>query len=275
MSAAACTSSPSTTPTGPASASCPPSACVQLGKAAKAVSLVPANGVTGSILVAGNGTVLITDAAAARPAVLTVQVTAVYGPASLTAIPGFHLVFAARPNSAVLVAQIKNGAAIPVGKAGTVHGNTVDFAPIPAHPPIGIATDQSYQLEVYLGGLTVAVTCNQSVDMCSGGSTSTPGKALFTAIGDTATLTPAEVGPANTFSLLSDTCNKTDDPSAGGNWATIAPGPGQTATSFTVTAKKAGANGNPSHCAAIVVDASGEQVQIDIGVTLSSVGVGE
>jgi len=120
--------------------------------------------------------------------------------------------------------------------------------------------------------LTVTVACNESADSCANGTMTTAGSAQFTAIGDTATLTPSET-PASTYTLKSDTCNTTDDPSAGGNWATFSPGVGHSGSSFTVTAENAGANGNPAKCQAVISDAFGQTVTIDIGVTLSNIGI--
>lgn len=120
----------------------------------------------------------------------------------------------------------------------------------------------------------MAVTCTQAADSCKNGTMTTAGSAQFTAVGDTATLTPSE-SPSSTYTLKSDTCNKTDDPSAGGNWATFSPGKGQAGTSFTVTAQNGGTSGNPANCNAVIQDSSGQTVTIDIGVTISSIGIGE
>lgn len=122
------------------------------------------------------------------------------------------------------------------------------------------------------GALTVAATCNAGADACANGTITTAGSVQFTATGDTATLTPGET-PASTYTLKSDTCNKSDDPSAGGNWATLSPRPGSAAASFTVTAKKGGSNSTPSSCTAVLSDGSGQTVTIDIGVTVSNIGI--
>ncbi|MBV8333836.1 MAG: hypothetical protein JO192_13940 [Candidatus Eremiobacteraeota bacterium] len=277
----ACSSSPSTGPIGPtAPPTCALPTCLHLSSTLTSYRLAEVNGITPAMSLAGTGTVLIDDnanpfpATATSPVVLYVRITAIYGPATLTYVPGFRLVLSSPPLAAVILAELKNGKFVPVGKAGTVKGNTVTFPAIAMKPPLTLPDAGNYDLQIYSTALNVAVACNQSVDICHDGSTIKPGKAVFTAIGDTATLTPSEGGAAS-FTLLSDTCNKTDDPSAGGNWATISPGPGSSATAFTVTAKNAGKNGNESHCSAIVTDASGQQVTIDIGVTLSSVGIGK
>jgi hypothetical protein len=88
-------------------------------------------------------------------------------------------------------------------------------------------------------------------------------------------LTPTESGPSTTFTLKSDTCNKTDDPSAGGNWATFSPGQGRRASSFTVTAQNSGTKSNPANCTAVISDSSGQTVSIDIEVTAGSIGINE
>jgi hypothetical protein len=100
----------------------------------------------------------------------------------------------------------------------------------------------------------------------------TAGSIQFTAVNDTATLAPSET-PTSVYTLQSDTCNKTDDPSAGGNWATFSPGKGQTGSSFTVTAKSAGTSGNPATCSAVVADSSGQAVTVNVQVTVGSVGI--
>lgn len=122
------------------------------------------------------------------------------------------------------------------------------------------------------GELTVSAMCGASADACTNGNMTTAGSVQFTATGDTARLVPAET-PTSTYTLKSDTCNKTDDASAGGNWATLAPGPGTAAASFKVTAKNGGAHGNPASCKAVLSDGSGQTVTIDIGVTISNVGI--
>jgi hypothetical protein len=79
----------------------------------------------------------------------------------------------------------------------------------------------------------------------------------------------------STYALLSDTCNKTDDPSAGGDWATFAPGVGTASSSFKVTATKAGTKSNPARCNAVIRDGNGQSVTVDIEVTTGKVGIGE
>ena len=122
------------------------------------------------------------------------------------------------------------------------------------------------------GALTVTITCNTPADACTNGSATAPGSVQFTAIGDTATLTPNET-PASTYTLKSDTCNKADDASARGNWATISPAAGQTGTTFTVTAQNGGTATNLAQCAAIFGDTKGQTVTVNIEVTLGSIGV--
>jgi hypothetical protein len=130
-----------------------------------------------------------------------------------------------------------------------------------------------------LGAASVAVACTQSTDACSDGTTSSAGSIDFSATGDTATLTPSETGWTSSpfsqkFTLKSDTCNTTDDASATGNWATISPAVGGSAASFTVTSVNASANSStPAQCVATVQDGAGQQIQIDIAVTLSNIGV--
>lgn len=123
------------------------------------------------------------------------------------------------------------------------------------------------------GALSVVVTCNQNGDVCSNGTESTHGVAQLYALGDTASLAPSETLPT-AFTLLSDTCNKTDDASAGGNWATFSPGVGQSGSTFTVTAQNAGTSLNPATCTAVITDAINQKVTIDIAVTTSGIGIG-
>ncbi|HTA38963.1 MAG TPA: hypothetical protein VK760_07805 [Candidatus Acidoferrales bacterium] len=144
---------------------------------------------------------------------------------------------------------------------------TVTPKPTPRPSPTPTATPTPVP-----GPLTVTVVCTSHVDACSNGSMRTAGSVQFTALTNTATLTPHESG-STTFALLSDTCNKTDDPSAAGNWATFSPGIGQLASSITVTAVNAGTNAHPATCAAVIVDSSRQTVTIDIQVTLGSIGV--
>lgn len=123
------------------------------------------------------------------------------------------------------------------------------------------------------GAMTMTVQCAQSTDACTNGTTSAPGSVQFTASSDTATFTPHET-PATTFTLQSDTCNTTDDPSAFGNWATLSPGPGNSAQFFVATAVNG--SSNPAHlanCTAIVKDAAGQTVTVDIQVTIGNIGI--
>ncbi|HEY1975946.1 MAG TPA: hypothetical protein VGG89_05360 [Candidatus Baltobacteraceae bacterium] len=122
------------------------------------------------------------------------------------------------------------------------------------------------------GALSVTVTCNQAGDVCSDGSESTNGVAQLYAIGDTASLVPSESHPSP-FTLLSDTCNKTDDSSAAGNWATFSPGLGKSGSAFTVTAQNAGTSTHPATCHAVISDAIDQKVTIDIAVTTDGVGI--
>jgi hypothetical protein len=133
----------------------------------------------------------------------------------------------------------------------------------------------SLSIGVTLPAPVVAVVCAQSVDACSGSAGSTPGSVQFTAVGNTAALTPTDPKWTNApnFTLLSDTCNKTDDPSAGGNWATLAPAVGKSAATFTLTAKGAGTSSNTANCVATFADGAGRKVRVNVEVTLGSVGV--
>jgi hypothetical protein len=85
-------------------------------------------------------------------------------------------------------------------------------------------------------------------------------------------MTPAE-SPSSTYTLQSDTCNKADDPSAGGNWATFSPGAGEAGTTFTVTAQSGGTVGNLAACSAILSDSHGRTVTVNVEVTLGTIGV--
>lgn len=267
---------------------------------------------TGTVAIAdskkpfGGETPLTTMAVfAARSAVplFYVKITAINASATLTDIPGFKITFSKNiPAGTLRLAALLHGVWTTVGKPGSLSGDTLTFKAIGIDPPIHLDKDRSYELGVYSGGivppipsptpspttkpssspaptptptpgaLTVTVACNSKADACGGGTTTSPGSAQFTAKGDSATLTPSET-PPSVYTLERDTCNKTDDPSAGGNWATIAPGPGSSAASFTVTAKNGGANGNPASCIAVISDGSGRTVTIDVGVTISNVGV--
>jgi hypothetical protein len=144
-------------------------------------------------------------------------------------------------------------------------------SPSPTHSPTP-SPSPTHSPTPAPGALTVAAMCTSSADSCSNGSMSNAGSVQFTAVNDTATLTPSET-PSSTYTLKSDTCNPTDDPSAGGNWATFSPAAGQSGTSFTVTARNGGASGNPANCQAVFSDSSGQTVTIDIGVTVSNVGI--
>jgi hypothetical protein len=101
---------------------------------------------------------------------------------------------------------------------------------------------------------------------------SSAGSAQFIVLNHTALFAPAE-SPASTYKLASDTCNLTDDPSGAGNWATFSPALGTTASAFTVTATNGGTNANPAICNAVVTDAHGQSVTINITVTASSIGI--
>jgi hypothetical protein len=131
------------------------------------------------------------------------------------------------------------------------------------------------QITVTLPAPVVSVVCAQSADACSNGTSTTPGSVQFTAVGDTATVTPSDPQWANApnFSLQSDTCNKTDDPSAGGNWATLAPAVGKSAASFTIAAQAAGTTGNTANCVATFVDGAGRTVKVNVEVTLGGIGI--
>lgn len=125
---------------------------------------------------------------------------------------------------------------------------------------------------------TLAAACAQSADACSSGTVTDPATVQFTTAGDTATLTPAEMGWTNapysrSFTLKSDTCNKTDDPSAGGNFVILIPAVGKSAASFTLTADNAGTSGDPANCTAVFVDGTGHTVAASVEVTLGSIGV--
>ena len=242
-----------------------------------------------------------------------VRVAGIQSGADLTVIPGFSLDLTFVPHQPVRVAAREKGGWITVGEPGVARGKHVTFAAIAAHPPIHLPDGASYEMLVYTGDvipptpspspsptpsptlspsptpsptpspsptasptpgpMTVGAVCTQAGDTCAAGTTSVAGSVQFYALGDTATLTPSESGPAATFTLSSDTCNTTDDPSAGGNWATFSPAAGQSGTAFTVTARNGGANGNPSHCTAVFADNHGQSVTIDVGVTVSNIGI--
>ncbi|HTX58938.1 MAG TPA: hypothetical protein VMH02_04610 [Verrucomicrobiae bacterium] len=139
----------------------------------------------------------------------------------------------------------------------------------------GIGSSASLPISVTLPVPVIAVVCAQKADACVDGSATSPGSVQFTAVGDTATLTPSapKWSHAPNFTLKSDTCNKTDDPAAGGNWAAFAPGVGQSASSFTVKAKNAGTSGNIAKCSATFSDAAGRTLVVNVEVTLGNVGV--
>lgn len=124
----------------------------------------------------------------------------------------------------------------------------------------------------------LAAVCAQGSDACANSSASHPASVQFTAQGDAATLTPSETGYTNapysrTFRLAGDTCNTADDPQAGGDWATLAPAPGNAAASFTAIAQNAGTPGNKATCAATFVDGAGQTISVNIEVTVSSGGI--
>ena len=160
---------------------------------------------------------------------------------------------------------------------------TLDYTGL-AIPPATIraaatgATNGAGTFAPTLQAITLAAGCAQSADACANGTLSVPGSVQFTEAGDTATLTPSEIGWTNApysrlFTLKSDTCNKSDDPSAGGNWAALAPALGQGAASFTLTAENAGTNGNPAKCIAGFADGTGRTVTVKVEVTLGQIGV--
>ena len=129
------------------------------------------------------------------------------------------------------------------------------------------------------GAATLAASCAESnIDTCSGGTTADAGSIAFTELGDTATLTPSEPGwtpspYSQLFTLQSDTCNLTDDASATGNWASVSPAAGNTATSFTVTAQNAGSDATPAICTVTLADGTGQTLTVDVSVTTSGFGV--
>ncbi len=139
----------------------------------------------------------------------------------------------------------------------------------------GDGASASLPIAVTLPVPVIAVVCAQTADSCKGGSATSPGSVQFTAVGDTATLTPSAPNwsHAPNFTLKSDTCNKTDDPAAGGNWATIAPGVGLSASSFTLKAANAGTSSNKAKCSATFSDAAGRTLVVNVEVTLGNVGV--
>ena len=121
----------------------------------------------------------------------------------------------------------------------------------------------------------LGVVCAQAIDACANGTAAKAGSVQFTAKSDTATLTPSDPSWSNApnFTLKSDTCNKTDDPSAGGNWVSVSPAKGRSAASFTLTALNAGVKGNTANCSAVLADGAGRTVTVNIEVTLGNVGV--
>ena len=133
----------------------------------------------------------------------------------------------------------------------------------------------SLPISVVLPPPVVAAACKQSVDACANGTSTAPGSVQFTAKGDRATLTPSDPSWSNApnFTLRSDTCNKTDDPSAGGNWATLAPAIGQSAAAFTLTAINGGTNADPAKCTAVFADGAGRAVRINVEITLGTIGI--
>lgn len=166
--------------------------------------------------------------------------------------------------------------------ATTNSGGSASYTVKPAGPGSCTATftgagnkSAPLTITVTLPAPVVSVVCAQSADACSNGTSTTPGSVQFTAVGDTATLTPSDPQWTNApnFTLRSDTCNKTDDPSAGGNWATLSPSVGKSAASFTLTAQNAGTTGNTANCVATFVDGGGRTVTVNVEVTLGSIGV--
>jgi hypothetical protein len=146
---------------------------------------------------------------------------------------------------------------------------TPSATPTPTPTPTPTATPTSTPPPPF----SIGVSCSQSTDACSNGTTSTSGSVQFTALGDTAVLTPHVAAPGTAFTLKSDTCNQSDDPSAGGNWATFAPGVGKTGTAFTVTAAHAGTIGNPATCSAVIADSFGRTIAISVQITLGGIGI--
>ena len=134
---------------------------------------------------------------------------------------------------------------------------------------------KSAKLPVSVTSPLIAVVCNEASDVCANGTATSPGSIEFTVLNDTAKLTPSDPGWAGAppFVFKSDTCNKTDDPSAGGNWATFSPLKGASAASFTVTAAATGTTNSKADCAAVFSDANGATVNVNIEVTTGSVGV--
>jgi hypothetical protein len=137
------------------------------------------------------------------------------------------------------------------------------------------AKSASLRISVTLPAPIVSAVCAKTVDACSNGTAAKPGSVQLTAIGNTATLTPSDPSWKNFphFTLTSDTCNTTDDPSAGGNWATFSPAAGGSAATFAVTAKNAGTPGNAAQCTAAFTDASGRTVRVNVEITLGSIGI--
>jgi hypothetical protein len=175
---------------------------------------------------------------------------------------------------------------------GTPHGNgtvdgpsdvaTLDFTGLTVPATLVTAASGSISATAHVaaiqGAPLVTAVCNDPVDVCTDGSFGGNGSIQFTAVGDTATLTPSEAGWTNapyaqSFTLQSDTCNPTDDPTAGGNWATLSPGVGQNAASFTLTAQNAGVTGNTANCVAVLADGTGQTVTMTVEVTLGGIGI--
>lgn len=287
------------------------SGCITLQSALQTTALpsVGPIGVTGTF--AGSGVIIVEDSnkpllerspfaildsiPTLAHAMLYVTFTAHKGPVTLTYVPGLELTLPGVVDGlpTFRTAALLGNVWTTVGKLGVIHGRTVTFAPVLASPPIQLDSGASYRMAVYEGGIvpatpsptpsptptptpglmTVTVTCSQSADACANGTTTVHGSVQFYALADTAKLTPNETGKGVTFTLATDTCNKADDPSAGGNWASFSPGVGQGGASFTVTAKKGGTKSNPSKCRAVLTDNNHQSVTIDIGVTPSNVGV--
>jgi hypothetical protein len=179
-----------------------------------------------------------------------------------------------------------------VVNGGAPHGNgtidgpsdvaTFDYSGLTVPATVFTAASGSIHTTAGLAAIPgtplVTAVCTQSADACSNGTLGADGSIQFTALGDTATLTPRETGWTNLpysqlFTLQSDTCNKTDDPSSGGNWATLSPAPGQSAVVFTITAENAGVTGNTANCTAVVADGTGQTVTMNVEVTLGGIGI--
>jgi hypothetical protein len=125
------------------------------------------------------------------------------------------------------------------------------------------------------GTISLALECASSGDSCI----PDPPDILFTAIGNTARITPNEPGWTNApynhlLTFTADTCNIADDPGAGGNWATFSPPVGSAAAAYAATAANSGATGNPAVCNGTISDPLGDAATFGLSVTISNIGVG-